>query len=431
MRNLIILCLLFFASLAYGKTINQYSPKEQIIITGALVKQKQYQDAIDIIDEVENLSPQLLMIKAQALKGLKRNDQAIATYQTVLAVRPSAQAARLQMAQLLEQSGDLNKSQKHYRLLFDEISSGTMGIYLEQKIASLNKRLSNHYIKLNLRSFYDANINKAPNQGNISIGNYVFNFDEPIEAYMLAPEIELGYQKQLSSKLIWHSFAKAAIEASVWSSEDIGSEYDRAYAQASTGLSYAITPKSRILAFINGSLELKDYEYDNHNLGGTISYQQSIGKFHGYAKYGYQYQAYDFKPLTSNSHQATLGVLYNRSANEQYGLSVSYIDSDAKSDLFSYNAPYASVSWSKEYDNGFNISASSWVKYAQYEQFSNLFQNTREDLTLGSSVSIDHDSLKIWGFKPKFTYVFEQVESNQEVYSQMKHQVHLDYEYVF
>ncbi len=431
MKKLILLCCFLFGSIAYGKTINQYSPIEQISITRALVQQKRYQDAIDVIGEIDKLSPHLLMIKAQAFQGLKHNNEAIATYQTVLAVQPKAQAARLQLAHLLEQSGYLNKSKQQYRLLFDEVSSKAMGMYLEQKIISLNKRLSNHYVKINFRSFYDANINKAPNQGNIAIGDYVFNFDEPIEAYMLAPEIELGYQRRLTPKLIWHSFAKASIEASVWSSEDVGSKYDRAYGQATTGLSYAITPKSRILAFINGSVALQDYDYDNHSLGGSLSYQQSLGKFYGYVKYGLQYQSYDFEPLTSLSHQATLGMLYNHSPDEQYGLSLSYMDNNAESDLFSYAAPYASVSWSKQYQNGFNISASSWIKYAQYAQYSNLFENVREDLTLGGSVSIDHDALTIWGFQPKLTYVFEQVESNQETYSQMKHQLHLNYEYSF
>ncbi len=431
MKYLILLFCMLFGIFAYGKTINEYSHTEQILITKSLVLQEKYQTAIDIIDEVDNLTPHLLMIKAQAFQKLQKNNEAIATYQTILTMQPKASAARLRLAELLEQSGHFNKSKQQYRLLFDETSSNAMGIYLEQKIASLSRRISNHYVKINLRSFYDANINKAPNQGKIAIGDYIFDFDEPIEAYMLAPEIELGYQRNLTPKLTLHNFARAFIEASVWSSEDIKSRYDRVYGQASTGLSYALTPKSRILAFVNGSIELQDYDYNNHSFGGFISYQQQVGKFFGYGKYGYKYQNYDFEPLTSSTHQATLGMLYNHRPNEQYGLSISYMDNNAKSDLFSYTAPSASVSWSKQYKNGFNISASSWIKYAQYEQYSNLFENTREDLTLGGSFSIDHDSLKLWGFQPKLTYVFEQVESNQEVYSQMKHQLHLDYEYSF
>ncbi len=431
MRYVILLCCIIYAGSSYGKNINQFSYAEQLTIIHALNQEQQYQNVIDIISEIKNPSPYLTLLKGRAHHALHQRDAAISAYKTVLKVKPDANSVRLNLAQALEQSGRLAQSKRHYILLLDELASSNADLYLEQKITSLEQQIANHYIKLHLRSFYDANINKAPNQGNMRMGDYIFNFDDPIAAYMIAPEIEMGYQYKFSPKFQWNSFMKAGLEASVWSDTEIGSMYDRAYVQAATGLSYNMNNKTSISLFAHGGLEMRDYQYDSHYFGTTASLYHQLGKFYIYGKYNYQYQENVLDFLSAQAHKGILGAIYTPNMQEQYGVSISYRDHNAKSNLFSYYAPYISVSWAKSYDNGFDLSTSAWLELAQYEQHSNLFENIREDFSMGGSMSISHKKIQLWGMQPKITYAYEQVDSNQEPYARMNHQIMFDYTYDF
>ncbi len=134
---------------------------------------------------------------------MNHTSAAISFYKKTLKKKPDWNVARIELAKLHKKKGQTKQALAAYNQVLDnELPYGLRQNLLSLQQALIQKK-QNWYMHFLLDSYYDANINKAPKQGQIYIQGYRFDFDEPIAAYVMAPALKVGYQWNLSPHFAW------------------------------------------------------------------------------------------------------------------------------------------------------------------------------------------------------------------------------------
>lgn len=413
----------FFCIYASAYTISDYTPDEQLMIILQLNQEKRYADSLGLIKEIPWPSFAILLEKARAEKQLGQNTQAIKTYRKILAQEPTWSAARLELAQLLEQTGDYSSAIYHYNRVLDDELPPALRQNLQNSTNQLAQSQKNWYMHLNLTSYYDANINKMPNRGHIEIQGYRFNFDEPVAAYIFAPELRLGYRYRLSERLAWQTHGAALANWALWSDGDIGHAYDKYYFQLQSGPDFQLSPNQW------GSLQFywrrgyMDSQFDSQFLGVQADYNHRFSQWIINFNNDFSVREYDFDALSGWQNRSHLNFIWGRNATERYRFGLEYIYNDAEYDIHRFQSAQASFIWNKVYPYGINMTLSGFYAFRQYQGYSQLFQSQRQEHELGTSLDLSKTDWNIWAFVPHFQYSYQAVYSNQEVFSQDNHQV--------
>lgn len=424
MRHTYIVILLGFLSIyAAANNIDDYTANEQLAIILQLNQEQRYQDSLNLIQEIPKPTAAILLEQARAEKQLGDNKQAIKTYRKILAQEPSWSAARLELAQLLEETGNVSSAIYHYHRVLDDELPPVLRQNLQNSTNQLANSQKNWYLHLNLSSYYDANINKAPNQGNIEIQGYRFDFDEPIAAYVFAPEIRMGYRYQLSERWAWQSHAAALANWSVWSDGDIGQGYDKYYFQLQSGPDFQLNTNQWGSAQFYWRRGYQNEQFDSEFFGVQADYNQRFGKWVMNLNNDFSVREYEFDELSGWQNRSQVNLIWGRSATERYRLGVEYSYNDATLDIHSFQNIQASLIWSKIYPYGIQMTTSGYYSFRAFQGYSQLFQSKRQEHELGMSLDLAKNDWNIWQFVPHFQYSYQAVYSNQAVFSQDNHQM--------
>lgn len=432
-----VFCFSFLALIAYSsnescvihkansldciKPFEAYSDKEKLDIIFTLNKQGRYKESLALFnDSNTRLTSALLLEKARAEKGLARYSQAVKTYQETLKQKPDWNMARLELAELYKKQGKAKQAQGQYNHLLDNELPPPLRQDILSSLKTLAHSRKNHYINLLLQSYYDANINKAPNQGSIHIGDYLFNFDKPIAAYILAPELRAGYNLALSPRLAWQFHGTAFLQLPLWSGEEIEQKYDKLSLKFQTGPLYQISPNQMIAAQFYGQQNYQNWQKESHSLGAQLSYYSSVFPFNFSLSHDFSVEDHIFDAFDNIHHQSYLNFIHDSKLG-QINLGFQYIFHDAQKDIHSYQSPVISLVWEKDYKYNMRSTFSQFYAFRQYEDYSYLFESTRKDHEIGLFWDIAKTDWRILGLTPHIKYGYLRNYSNQVVYEQSQH----------
>ncbi|MFV0321407.1 MAG: surface lipoprotein assembly modifier [Alphaproteobacteria bacterium] len=414
----------FFCINAWAGMISDYTPNDQLAIILQLNQEGRYADSLSLIQEIPKPSTAILLEKARAQKQLGKNKQAITLYRQILTQEPTWSAARLELAELLEQNGHYSSAINHYyQILDDDELPPALRQNLQNSTNQLAQSQKDWYLRFNLSGYYDGNINKAPNQGRIEIQGYRFDFDEPIAAYVFAPEIRMGYRYQFSERFAWQSHAAALANWALWSNGDIGHDYDKLYLQLQSGPAFQWNPNQWGSLQFYGRQAYQGYQFDYRFLGAQADYNQQFGQWIINFNNDFSVREYDFDELSGWQNRSQVNLIWGRNAAERYRFGLEYIYNDAQLDIHRFQSGQASLIWYKKYPYNINMTTSGYYNFRAYQGYSQLFQSKRQDHELGMSIDLSKSDWNIWQITPHFQYSYQAVYSNQEVFSQDSHQM--------
>ncbi len=402
------------------QNINNYTSIQQFNIIHSLNEQERYNEALEVIDELPLPNTAILLEKARAQKALGFSSKSNLTYKEALKENPGWNIARLKQMNIHKKQGKkrqvLNGNNKS---LYNEFP-----YELRQDLQASQQQLSYNdkdwYLNFLLSSYYDANINKSPNEGNIYIQGYLFNFEEPIAAYVLAPEAKAGYQWNISPYFSWQIHVGSVLQKPFWSSEEIDKQYDKLKLQLQTGPAYNKSNKHiSSLQFYMGK-NYQDWKKESGRVGLQSRYGYYISPFSFYVSHDFSMQDYQFNALDAKQNRININFIHKNSLNK-FNLGLEHILHNARNHIHSYQSFMGSFVWENKYSYNIRSTFSGFYIFRKYKGYSSLFGSKRQDDEIGVFWNVGKMDWQIFNIIPYMKYGYISTYSNQKVFEKNQH----------
>ncbi len=400
--------------------INDYTPAEQLNIIYSLNKQGRHKEALALIEEIPSPSAAILLEKARAQKALNHTSAAISSYKKTLKKKPDWNVARIELAELHKKKGQTKQALAAYNQVLDnELPYGLRQNLLSSQQTLIQKK-QNWYVNFLLNSYYNANINKAPKQGQIYIQGYRFDFDEPIAAYVIAPALKAGYQWDLSPRFAWQIHGASLLEKPVWSDEDIAQKYDKLTLQLQMGPVYKINDNHTAIIQFYGRQHYQNWAEESRILGMQGSYRYDFSPLAFYATHDFSVEDNAFDAFDAYHYDSSLHFVYKQKS-DRWNLGLAYRFHEAQNNIHSYQSPMISLVWERDYQYNIRSTFSGFYGFYQYDGYSSLFQSKRQDHELGMFWDIAKSDWRFLNITPHLKYGNINVFSNQDVFERNQH----------
>lgn len=364
----------------------------------------------------------LLILYAEAFQAriAGKVDLAIARYREMIAANPNLPPVRLQLALALLTDHQDEAAQNQFEKLQAETLPDEIRRVVEQGLNTLRQRRSWSF---NVSGYYryDNNINGAPRQKEVAMGQGKWTFSDPKKAHGI--HADLSAERLLPLNNGWYAKAEAGVNADwFWDAHD----YDDFRFRLGLGGGWqnarrdlGITPfvKRRIFA---GKAYSLDIGMDlNASYWLTPQWRLSAsGQF--------AHKKYDSRPwLEGNQYFTGVNALYLRNAGQYWFGGVNTLFSGARDDSDAYSRYALSAGWGKEWGKGISSRLSTTVARRIYDA-PDFFNIQRKDNEYSASLSLWNRNFYFWGITPRLSFYWNKTDSNHFYYDNQNTDVYLE-----
>jgi len=347
------------------------------------------------ISQITDLS--LLFNVAMTSANDGKTSIAIALLRQMLSIDPTLHRPRLELARLLYLHGDYEAAKIHfeYVLAADTPKEVRSNIQHFLKAMRINVKPSFY---ASVEVVQDTNPTSSSDEDYVQIGSYRFRVNEDSQ-----PDTETGYAFYGGARFPIDDLGKWAMNFQVEHREFDGSEMDYSYIfphitrgfELGKGNAIKLTAGRHFSGYggrslFNGNVYKVDHKYQiKPNLFMSSHASLMLLNY------------YDIDNRDADQKSAGTTLVYNHSTTQQYQLGLSYLNSDARNDMYSYKKPLVQASMNRYWNGGFITNLRLSKSWSDYENEDLFFGDKRNDREEQVELTVMNQRFNFKGIAPK------------------------------
>lgn len=357
--------------------------------------------------------PHLEALFLAGMGSQEREDypSAIQYFRAMLVRDPSLVRPRLELARVLQLSGDGQSAKYHYEQVMSMALPEVVMRNVYNQLTDIRERKPSLRMAMELTS--DTNPGQVTSSRTVIIGGSPYTLNDSTRAktsYGLRASADLYVP--LPADPTW--YARFYGEGLSYQNKDL----DSLYAQASVGKRFNIGQHNAALELGGHISSFSDHaQYEGGLVRATGFYRltQKLGLTAEAQMKTYQYQRLPY--LNGENYTAGLIGIYVPKASQRLELGAGFNYYSAKEDAYTYKQPNVSARFVQEWAGGWITGARLQFSRASYDAPDPFFKVSRKETEARVEFDVLNRRINWWSFSPQASIGYVTRDSNLELYS--------------